>query len=111
MPEDIAIGIAVIMLLILLFFETYLLSKIFLYFDHKKLLERNMTDLKFEDLKNLNKQISKNLNFRQDGFKIVYAKERVVLKIKDNYFEYFKDDYSLCFLCSEETMIKEQIEY
>ena len=98
------------MLLILLFLEIFFLSKLTIFLDHKKLVEREMTNLNFDDFKNLNKQISKNLNFRMDGFKIIYAKEQVVIKIKDNYFEYFKDDYSLCFLCSEETLIKAQME-
>lgn len=111
MNEILTLGIGLIMLILILLFETFCLSKIFMNIQHKKLLENNLTNLTSEEFKSLNKRISKNLNFKFDGFEIIYAKDDLtIIKIKENYYQYFNDDFSLAFIFSYETLIKSQIE-
>lgn len=107
---DAVIGVVVSLLLLLLILEPFILAKITIFFEHRKMFETKMTNLNYDQFKELNKQICKNLNLFILDFKIVCANSRVVIKIRKNYFEFFKKDNSLIFLFSEETMLKAQLQ-
>lgn len=103
------IGFVLAVAIMILFLEIYLVHLIEERYQHRMLVLDKKTNLSYEEFKNLNKQIKKNLNLTNFDFKIVLANSKVVLKIKKNYFEFFQKDNSLAFLFNEEKLIENKL--
>lgn len=95
--------------IMILFLGIYLVHLIAERYEHRMLVLDKKTNLSYEEFKDLNKQIKKNLNLTNFDFKIVLANSKVVLKIKKNYFEFFQKDNSLAFLFNEEKLIENKL--
>lgn len=108
MAEGILIGILIVVsFAFVMCIEGFCIDVINKYLEYQKLLKTDCTNLKQEDLYKLRKKI--NSIYHLSYFQIVYAKEKVVIKIKKNYFDFGTEDSSLTMLFSEDNMFKMQI--
>lgn len=105
---EITKGIIGIILICLCFIvETILFDLIYKYLEYQKMSKSDFTNLSYKEFIELKKKINKI--YHLSYFQIVYAKEKVVIKIKKNYFDFGTEDSSLTMLFSEDNMFKMQI--
>lgn len=109
MKEGILIGIlTVLSIIMVLCIEGIIFDVINDWLEYYKLVKTDCTKLTREGFYKLKTKINKI--YHLNNFQIVYAKEKVIIKIKKNYFDFGIEDSALTMLFSEEQMFKNQIE-